>query len=199
MLNIKSLVSELANTGAFKSDKEAVLKQLKVGGAHLEAFVNQTLSEEQAKKLFSNQKGAKRYLQAVNFSLSGNIDFFEKNYAYIFATIALSKDKNISYEQTQFLMGLNKEGAQNISGVSRAKLDKFIGLNSTAGTIRSKVTHSVGKNGFLTHMGAVDKEGAHNFVISEKAKTNPLILAYAHQLQKMTDGQFAIIKAKAEK
>lgn len=193
---IISIFKEQATAGAFKSDTGAVLKQISKGGDFLATLLEQITTKEQAQALCKNQKAVKRFLQACNFSLSGDVSNFEPYYAYVFATIALTKSDSISFDSMRFILGLNKEGAQNVSGVSRARLDKFLKLVSNPNTVKTKVTHSVGTNGFMTALGVTTKSDAHGFTLTASAKNHPLVLGYAYQLERMTDGQFALISEK---
>lgn len=189
-------IKQAATNGQFKSDSGAVLKQINKGGEFLQTVVDQILTAQSCTALMKNQKAVKRFLQAVNFSVSGDTNNFDASYAYVFATIALTKSDTISFDSMRFIMGLNKEGAQTIAGVSRQKLDRFLALKTTAGTIKTKTTHSVGTNGFMTALGVTSKSDAHGFTLTPVAKTHPLVVAYAYQLEKMTDGAFNLVTEK---
>lgn len=188
-----AIIKQAATNGMFKTDSGAVLKQINKGGEFLQLLVDQILTAEQCTSLMKNQKAVKRFLQACNFALSGDTSNFDKNYAYVFATIALTKSDSISFDSMRFIMGLKSEGAKVIAGVSRQRLDRFINLQSTAGTIKTKTTHSVGKNGFMTALGVTSKSDAHGFTLTGNAKTHPLVTGYAYQLEKMTDGAFKLV------
>ena len=101
-----------------------------------------------------------------------------------------------SFKDAQFLLGAKNENAQNIAGVSRAKLQKFLSIETTEKTIKAKVTHGCGKNGILTALGLTVKSDAHGFTISKDAKQSAFLLAYASSLEKMTEGAFNLLTSK---
>lgn len=154
-------------------------------------------SEAQAQAM--NQKARKRFVQAVSFAVRGNNDDFDAVSALVVSSLVLAKGDKVHFSQLHALAGLHKEGVENdaIKGVSKSKLNKFLGLGGTAGTITSKVSRSVGKGGLLTALGLVVKSDKHSVTIDRKAvDASPFVLAYAVRLSNMTAGQFELITSK---
>lgn len=178
-------------TGAYASDTGFIAKQIIKGDKHFAEFAPLVCNDTQLKAM--NQKAVKRFVQSVNFALSGNVKDFDAVTAYMVSAIVLTKDNKVSFQNAHFLCGLNTEHAQAIKGASRAKLNKFLGNAGTAGTITSKVSRSVGKGGFMTALNITSKSDKHSFTLTDSAKHNPLLLAYAKQLENMTDGAFNLI------
>lgn len=175
----------------YSSDNSFIAKQVKLNEAYFKEFAPLLCNAEQLAKM--NQKGVKRFVQAVNFAINGNVKCFDAVTAYMISAIVLTKDLNISFQNAHFLCGLNTEHAQAIKGVSRAKLHKFLSNAGTAGTITSKVSRTAGKGGFFTALNITNKADKYSFTLTENAKTNPLILAYAKQLENMSEGQFKLL------
>lgn len=178
-------------TGAYASDTGFISKQVLKGGAHFEAFAPMLSTTEQLNAM--NQKGVKRFVQAVNFALSGNVKDFDAVTAYMVSAVILTKENTVSFQNAHFLCGLNTEHAHAIKGASRARLNKFLGNAGTAGTITSKVSRTTGKGGFFTALNITNKSDKHSFTLTDSAKNNALLLAYAKQLENMTDGAFNLI------
>ena len=190
---INAIVANL-NKGAYSSDSSFIAKQIDKGGEYFANFINQTVQPEQINAM--NQKGAKRFAQAVNFAMSGNVKDFDPVTAFMVASIVLTKQSTITFKDAHFLCGIGSDDAQLIKGISKAKLSRFIGGAGNAGTVTSKVSRTTGKGGFFTALGITGKSDKHSFTLTETAKSNALILAYAHQLQNMTEGALALINEK---
>lgn len=184
------------NAGAYASDTSFIRKQVEKGASFFAEFAPAVCSESQLKAM--NQKGVKRFAQALNFALSGNTKDFDQVTAYMVASVMLSKEQTITFARAHFLCGLGVDGATHIKGVSRARLARFIGSAGTAGTITSKVSRTTGKGGFFTALGITTKSDKHSFTLSDNAKNHPLLTAYAHQLQNMSDSALQLIQEKKQ-
>ena len=193
---IATLNSNLAK-GLYSTDTVFITKQVKKNESFFNQFAPMLATVEQLSNM--KQKGVKRFTQAVNFALNGNVSDFDVVTAYMVSAVILTKANNVSFKDAHFLCGLNKDDSQNIRGVSRSKLNRFLGNAGTAGTITSKVSRTTGKGGFFTALNITNKSDKHSFTLTDSAKTNPLLLAYAKQLENMTDGQFSLIQAKLDK
>jgi hypothetical protein len=142
-----------------------------------------------------NQKGIMRAVQAVSFSVSTAVEDFDPVTASVIATVCLSAQETISFAAMRFAAGQsNMVQPPSIAGVSRARLMRFGLRGGTAKTIESKVSRSVGKRGFLTGLGVTIKSDAHSFTLTPAARQSGFVLGYAHALDSMTDGAFALIK-----
>lgn len=189
---LNTLQTNLTNV-KYASDNGFIAKQLITGAKHFAEFAPLLCNSEQLNAM--NQKAVKRFTQAVNFALSGDLKQYDAVTAYMVSAIVLTKDNNVSFQNAHFLCGLNTEHAQVIRGVSRSKFARFLGNAGTAGTITSKVSRTTGKGGLFTALSITNKSDKHSFTLSETAKTNALILAYASQLEKMTEGSFHLLQA----
>lgn len=146
----------------------------------------------------ANQKALMRMVQAVSFAVSGAIDDFNRSTAFLVSTIMLSSQSRVTYQDAHYLMGAHTEGANNIGGVSRARLQRFITRAGTTATITSQCSRTVGKRGFFTSLGITTKGDAHSFEMTPTARSNSLIVAYAYQLQTMTDGNLRLIEVTSK-
>lgn len=193
-----NLVSMLSS-GSFGTDTSFIKKQIAKGAQNFSDLLNAIVTQEQLSAIMKNQKGVKRFVQSLNFALSGDTNDFDAVSAYMVSCIALTKDSTITYKNAHFLCGIGSDNAQLIKGISKAKVSRFIGDAGSAGTITSKVSRTTGKNGFFTALNITSKSDSHSFTLSDSAKNNPLILAYAYQLEKMTESTFLTIKEKQNK
>ncbi len=191
-MNAQNITAILSNAS---SDSMFIIKRL-----HDENVVNTCAAlcnEAQAQAM--NQKARKRFVQAVSFAVKGNNADFDAVTALVISALILAKGETVHFSQLHALAGLHREGVENdsIKGVSKSRLNRFLGLGGTAGTITSKVSRSVGKGGLLTALGLVTKSDKHTVTIDRKAvDASPFVLAYAVRLSGMTDGQLALINSK---
>lgn len=195
-----SIITKLqANLSLVKyaSDNSFIAKQLSKGGEYFASFAPIVCDENQLDAM--NQKGVKRFTQALNFAISGNVKDFDEVTAFLVSAVMLSKEETITFSRVHFLCGVGVDGAAHIKGVSRARLARFIGNAGTVGTITSKVSRTTGKGGFFTALGITAKADRNSFTLTADAKSNPLLLAYAKQLEKMTDGALALIREEKSK
>lgn len=155
------------------------------------AFLNAIATAEQVSKM--NQKGALRLVESCAFAVSGDAKSFDKGTAMLTAAIALTQQPRLVFDDLKFLMGMGVDGASHIAGVSRAKMHKFIGRVGAAGTIRSKLSRTVANRGIFGALGITSKGDAHSCELTDTAKRHPLVIAYAAQLEKMTDGTFEVL------
>lgn len=183
----------------FGTDTSFIQKQVIKGAKFFADFIAQLSTIEQLKAVTENQKGVKRYTQCVNFALTGDSKAFDAVSAYMISGIVLTKDKTITYQNAHFMCGVGSDNASNIRGISRAKLARFLGDAGTAGTVSSKVSRTTGKNGFFTALGITTKSDKHSFTLTDNAKNHALVLAYAHQLERMTESTFLSLTAKKNK
>ena len=125
-------------------------------------------------------------------------DFF-KSTGHIVASLVLNAagEQNVQFADMRYLCGA--QGDQNttiIPGVSRATLQRFIRRAGTQKTIESQVSQQVGENGLFGVLGATEKTGTHTFRFTPAARSLPFVVAFAHALHSMTDGQFALIEER---
>lgn len=149
-----------------------------------------------------NQKARRHVLNAVRFIMSSDVKFCTATTALVVSAIVLAKQQNIVYAQIHAIMGLHREGAVDdaIKGVSKARLNRFLGLGGAAGTITARTSSSTGKCGFLTALGIVSKSDKHSITVNRDALQNSAFLtAYAVRLSGMTDGAFSLLEAKSTK
>lgn len=174
------------------SDCARVARTIANGGQILVDTIGALLSVESLSGM--NQKAIMRAVQAVSFAVSGAVEDLNKTTAHIVAMLMMTADERIAFESARFLCGQTGMIAPtSVNGVSRAKLQRFIGRAGTAKTIESQVSRSVGKRGFLTGLGVTAKSDAHGFTLSPNARQSAFVLGYAHQLQALTDGALALV------
>jgi hypothetical protein len=165
------------------------------------ARIDSFISEEQARKL-TNKAGTYRFIQACAFIAQGVTDNLSSVHATLICTIATAKGAFTFADAHRVCGATLKDGtsAGNIKGVNKARLNKLLDVTPNLGTVSSRVSNSVGKNGFLTLMGACDKQGADTVKPATDAAQNAFVVAYIGALNALTEGQFkGFIEAQASK
>jgi IMP cyclohydrolase len=181
----------LKQKGATSADIDRILKFATPAVCE---FIAPVLSADIIKSM-TNQKAIMRTAQALNFIVTGNGAAFDKATAHIIASIALTTQSVVSFADMRFAMGgTGSENTAAIKGVSREKMKRFIGLISNEGTRVSQCSRTVGKNGFLGVLGATASEGKSAFKVTQR--DNPIVIAYAAALEKMTDGALHLVTSK---
>lgn len=144
-----------------------------------------------------NQKAVMRTVQSVSFAVSGAVEDFNKSTAYLVSLVMLTGQERVSFADALHVMGAGGEGTAPVNGVSRAKLQRFLGGRAgTAGTMVSQCSRTVGKRGFMTALGVTVKGDAHAFTLTSKARELPFMLAYGFALQNMTEGALALVQGE---
>lgn len=177
------------------SDASTLLGYLDRGGASLCAVLGAFCSAEQIASL--PQKGIMHLAKIATFINSQGLDTrgFSKEYAAIAAACALTPlNVRIAYADLHHALGVKgNQFTTPIPGVSRAKLARFFKTGS-AGTVTTRTSSSTGKNGLFGALGVTEKVDANGFVVTSRGA--PLLIAYAQQLDKMTDGAFDFLHSK---
>lgn len=200
-MNTNTSAANIFINADLKGETARVRTMFETHGGRLADLVNSLITTEQANHIVTNVKGAMRVIQSLCFTLGGDVRYYDASTAFIVSAVALSTQSKINYASLHLLQGYRKEGTEgaNVKGVQRPRLVKFLGTVGTNGTISSKTTRTVGKNGFLTAMGITTKSDNSTVELAEGAKSNAYIVLYSHALERMTDGAFALIQEKQEK
>lgn len=131
-----------------------------------------------------------RCAQGLDF-IAGERSSFEKSTAVLVAVVASAKKSIISFTDARFIMGgTGSDDTQMIAGMSRARVERCIGLVNN-GTVQTRVSSALGVAGFFTELGITRKVGAHEFEIINK--NHPFIVAYASHIGKISDGEFELL------
>lgn len=186
--------TRLAAKGATPADVARVRKFATVQAC---AFMGDAINPDTVKGM-TNQKGIMRLAQVVAWCASGNVDALDPVTAYVVSCVLLTKQNSVTYSDFHYVAGgKGDENTTHIRGVSRSRLNKFLPTTANMGTVTSKTSRSVGKNGFLTALGVTAKtDDKHGFALCEGAKSNPVIVAFGARLESMTDGAFALFAEK---
>lgn len=148
------------------------------------------------------QKSVKRIVQMSHVIANGLASEIDTSYAICAALAGITTDnKAMSYASVHAIHGLHKEGAdvRAIGGVSKSKLNRFLGLSGAAGTITAKSSYSFGKNGIFTALGIVSKcdKSTIQFDLNKRDSCGFLV-AYCKALSVLKDSDFEVIKQKFE-
>lgn len=160
------------------------------------ATLNEVVTLEELGKM--NQKAVMRTVQGASF-IANNTDIrrFDAATAGILAIAYLSGEGVYStFESVRFaLAGVGNEDSKLPKGVQGAKLRKVCGV-VPRGTIESKASRTVGKNGFLSALGITCKSDKHGFTVANLS--HPFATRYAAALQALTDSAFAKISEELQ-
>ena len=178
------------------TDRPFIEKRL--SNQHVAAGFDALVSGSQVANM--KQKGIKRIVQCISFCVTGDMKDFDPVSGLVCAAIALTgESEKVEFSRLHALCGIHREGRESaaLQGVSKARLNKFLSLGGSAGTVSSKVSRTVGEAGFLTALGLVLKSDKTSFVVDKNARdSSAFLIAYASALARMTDGQFKIVTDK---
>jgi hypothetical protein len=144
-----------------------------------------------------NQKALFRFIQSVDFIVSGSVNRYDAVSAGMCAIVLLANESQVSFENARFaLSSTGNEDSRLPKGVMGARLRKILGL-TRRGTVESKVSRTVGKNGYLTCLGITVKGDAHGFTITDKQ--HPFLIAHGVALSRLSDSALNLLQDKLNK
>lgn len=198
-LILNATVSALTNPEKLGSDAGRVSKVIARGGQSLIDFLGHFVTPEQVARM--GQKARMHTVFMGNFITSGSTDTtgFSKAHAFIGACIALAPEQTrVAFVDAHYLCGVSAAGyaAAPIPGVSRARLQRFIGRAGAAGTITTRTSSTVGVNGLFDCLGVTTKGDKHGFNVVNRGI--PFLVAYAAALEAMTDGNLSLLSKDSE-
>lgn len=185
--------TSLALTADMGSDQTRADKIVAKYGQALVDTVGALVSAEAVRPM--GQKARLHALHIASLIVSQGLENkgFSKAHAIIASIIALAPvGSRVSFKDAHWTMGASGDQFSHpIPGVSRQRLMRFIGRAGALGTISTRTSSTVGKNGLFTALGMVEKSDAHGFTVVSKA--SPLLVAYAMELERMTDGRIELL------
>lgn len=152
------------------------------------------VSPEQIKKC--NQKAAMRLIEAVHFAIDPSAQYADKVTVTCFLSVIQSAVSRASFETLRFSAGEKVENPIALQGLDQNKLRRFAFLESCKGTVQSKISRTFGDRGFFSAIGVSAKIDGHNIEFNSQARENPIVVAFAMGLEKMTQGQIDLMKEK---
>jgi hypothetical protein len=169
-----------------KTDRETINKQLVIGGQSTAEFLGHFVNPEHVRGF--NQKRVLTVVKLANFVTSGATAGYMRESAILAAIIALLPvGSRVDFESTRFAMGgKGSEHVTPLPGVSRARMVRFFGLGNM-GTISTRLSQIAV---MWENLGVLSRD-AHGFTVVNRSV--PLLVAYAHALEKMTDSQLALL------
>lgn len=193
-LILNATVQALSNPEKLGSDVTRVSKVIARGGQSLIDFLGAFVTPEQVARM--GQKARMHTVFMGNLITSGSTDLagYSKAHAFIGAAIALAPENTrVAFCDAHYLCGVSAAGyaAAPIPGVSRARLQRFIGRAGAAGTITTRTSSTVGVNGVFDCLGVTTKGDKHGFTVINRGV--PFLVAYAAALEQMTDGALSLI------
>lgn len=193
-LILNATVSALVNPEALGTDAARVSKTVARMGQSGVDFLGAFIKPEQVARM--GQKARMHACFLASFITSGATDTtgFSKAHAFIGAALALAPEgSRVAFCDAHYLCGASSKGyaAAPIPGVSRARLQRFIGHAGAAGTITTRVSSTVGVNGLWGCLGATEKGDKHGFNVV--TRNIPFLIAYAQALEQMTDGALSLL------
>ncbi len=192
---LNATVSALMNPEHLGTDAPRVAKTIARMGQSGVDFLGAMITPSQVERM--GQKARMHACFLASFITSGGTDLmgFSRAHAFVGACIALLPEGvRVSYADAHYLLGVSNKGAQAnpIPGVSRARLMRFLGGSAGAtGTITTRVSSTVGKNGLWGALGVTVKGDKHGFTVESRAPG--FLVAYALALEQMTDGALRLL------
>lgn len=193
-----------AQSNEFKGNSDDVLSFLQWSPLHAQAF-DAAVSVEEASRPVFRVKPALRLAQATAFVADGIVEkgkrgsakkSFNEVTAIAIAIVAQAPiGQRIAFADAHRYCGMTVDAGKGdglINGVSKARLNKFLGLITNPGTVKSMVSRTVGENGFLKCLGIVDNPDGNSFRIVNRE--HPFIKLYCDRIARLTDGQISVIE-----
>lgn len=147
-----------------------------------------------------NQKGRLHTVHIGGLIVSQGMETqgYSRAHAIIASIIALAPEgARVSFRDAHVTMGAQGDQfTQPIPGVSRARMMRYFQSAGAMGTISTRTSSTVGKSGLFAALGCVTKSDAHGFTIVSKAA--PLLVAYALELERMTDSRVKLLSGDEE-
>lgn len=153
----------------------------------------------------ANQKGIMRYLEC--FAFVGAYDnpekkagkYFDSVSGGIIAALILGARETVTFESLRYALGETIVNPDTLPGVSAHRMKSILSrvggqTKMSKGTIRSKVSRTVGKHGFLGALGATEKTTGDSFKLNPGALNHPFIVAYARAMSGLTDSDLGLIE-----
>lgn len=178
----------LLNPEALKSDAKRVGKI--VSTQQIVDFLGAFCTPGQVAPM--SQKQRLTLALIAEFVTTGGTSGYMRESALLGAMLALMPESTrVGFDDAQHAMGLQgTQFTQPVPGVSRARMVRFFGSKPSAGTVLTRLSQI---RGMWDLLGVTEKTDAHGFALREGAKGSPLLVAYAHALEQMTDGQLALL------
>lgn len=209
MQNAINIIKSFALSGQYKSDAANVLKFFapeynpkanpEILARRAEVF-NTLIPAEVAQKM-TDQKVTKRVLRMVAMidealNSKGEITdtYLEKNAAIASAIMLTATTSSIEQTQARFVAGISKEcdSDRTIKGVSKAKINRFVGLGGRAGTVSAQISTMFKDKGIFSLLGVLQVVGKGKVEIDlAKRDACAFLQAYGVALDKVRDSDFS--------
>ena len=188
-----------AHPAANTPDMQAVIRGAGIYG-YDEKTHNFTLSLglDVAAILTNKQKQVKRAVQLLNCIRGGLVSNLDYTHTRILlamraaGTYSLNTDAITSLAANKIMPGVETRG------VTRGQINHLFKMSHSIDTVKSKVSNSIGKNGYMNVLGIVERRGAKNAEIIFNPAHGVAAKFFA-MIDSATDGQLQALAEKGEK
>lgn len=188
-----------AHPAADTPDMQAVIKGAGVYG-YCEKTHNFALSLglDVAAILTNKQKQVKRAVQLLNCIRDGLVSNLDYTHTRILLAMRAAGTYNLNTDAIAALAANKIKPGIETRGVTRSQINHLFKFSHGESTVLSKVSNSVGKNGYMNVLGIVERKGAKNAEIIFNPAHGVAAKFFA-MIDSATDGQLQALAEKGEK
>jgi len=196
--NVVMNATSTALTEGMGTDIARVVKLVDRYGQALVDTLGALVTPDQARAMSQKARLHTVHMGGMIVSQGLETQGYSRAHAIIASIIALAPEGvRVAFRDAHVTMGAQGDQfTQPIPGVSRARMMRFFQSAGAMGTISTRTSSTVGKSGLFTALGCVTKSDAHGFTIVSKA--SPLLIAYALELERMTDSRVKLLSGEDE-
>lgn len=148
--------------------------------------------------LTNKQKQVKRAVQILNCTNAGLVTELDYTHTRILIAMRAAGSFNLHTDAIAALAANKLKPGIETRGVTRGQVNHLFKLAHGESTVLSKVSNSVGKNGYMCVLGIVERKGAKNAEIVFNP-AHALAQAFFKMIDSATDGQLQALGDKGEK
>ncbi len=145
-----------------------------------------------------NQKQLKRTTQFVNAITAGVSTMFDKTHARLLVSMREAGEFNLTTGALTALAANKRSDAVNTRGVGLGAVNAKIKGAHGVTTVPTKVSNSIGKNGFMQHLGMTYAHPTHDREVFLNHE-HPAIIKFFKVIDSMSAGQLETLMQGADK
>ena len=148
--------------------------------------------------LTNKQKQVKRAVQLLNCIHSGLVSNLDYTHTRILLAMRAAGTYSLNTDAIAALAANKIKPGIETRGVTRSQINHLFKFSHGESTVLSKVSNSVGKNGYMKVLGIVERKGAKNAEIIFNPAHGVAAKFFA-MIDQATDGQLQALAEKGEK
>ena len=148
--------------------------------------------------LTNKQKQVKRATQMLNCIRGGLVTDLDYTHTRILLAMRAAGAFNLNTDAITSLAANKITPNVETRGVTRGQINHLFKMSHSIDTVKSKVSNSIGKNGYMNVLGIVERKGAkHAEIVFNPA--HKFAQAFFKMIDSATDGQLQALAEKGEK